>query len=96
MNGEFEVSQSNLAEEKLRELLEVFRLRGKAAPAARAVRWIIEELSRTPMQFGESRDYLEELNLHVRVGFARPWRVNYAVHLPSQSVFIQMGGATES
>jgi hypothetical protein len=49
----------------------------------------MEELARTPTAFGESRDYLEHLDLRMRIGFAGPFSVQYAVHEPTRQVFIR-------
>ena len=89
MNGEFKVSQSGLANRQLAELLEALRKRGAGGVAAQAARWIIEELARTPLEFFESRNHLEHLELYVRVGFAGPWKVEFAVHVLHRKVFIR-------
>lgn len=65
------------------------RERGILALALRASKWIMEKLARTPMVFGESRDYLEHLDLRMRIGFAGPFSVQFAVHEPSRQVFIR-------
>ncbi len=92
MNGDFAVSQSMLAMEQLDEILSVLRGRGETALAASSVRWILEELTRTPMEFGESRFHLEFLDLFVRVGFSGPICVNYSVNPASHQVFIRRWG----
>jgi hypothetical protein len=89
MNGAFAVSQSGRAAEELAAILELLRQRGETAIAARSVHWILEELSRTPLEFGESRYHLEHFDLYIRVGFAGPCRVNFAVSVPHRQVFIR-------
>ena len=84
MNGDFALSQSIRAEEELDNLLILLNARGEWVPAAPALRWIFEELARTPMEFGESREYLEHLDLHVRVAFVDPFRVKFAVNFPNR------------
>jgi hypothetical protein len=70
-------------------MIESLRGRGESRLAVHALRWIIEELTRTPMEFGESRNYLSQLGLHVRVGFAGPCGVVYAVSVEHHMVFIR-------
>lgn len=92
MNGAFQVAQAQQVTEQFRELLDVARVRGILAPTARAARWVLEELARTPMEFGESREYLTHLDLHLRIGFAGPIYVEFAVNLPNRMVFIRRYG----
>jgi hypothetical protein len=89
MNGEFSLSFSKRTALELRRLLDVLRDRGKLESATRALRWIAEELSRTPMEFGESRYDLQHLDLHLRVACIGEIRVDFAVHLRSHQVFIR-------
>ena len=89
MNGEYSVSQSPLTREELWALLEVARATGRKRVAIQSVRWILEELSRTPLEFGESRNDLPHLDLHLRVAYTGPIRVDFAVHVIQRKVFIR-------
>jgi hypothetical protein len=92
MSDEFRVSQSQKVVEEFRHLLDTARDRGILAITLRASRWILEELARTPMEFGESREHLPHLDLHLRIGFAGPVYVEFAVNLIGRVVFIRRFG----
>jgi hypothetical protein len=95
MNGEFALSQSQRADEELAALLAFLQRQGNWKLTSLALKWTLEELTRTPMRFGESRGDLSDLELHMRVGLVEPFRVDYAVHLPSHQVFIQHWGLNQ-
>ena len=88
----FQVTQSKLIMEQFRQVLDLARERGILPLTLRASRWISEELARTPMEFGESREYLPGLDLHMRIGFAGPVYAEFAVNLPNRIVFIRRIG----
>lgn len=54
-----------------------------------AARWIVEELARTPNEFGESRDWFADAGTQARCGFAGPLYVAFGVHEESQVVFLR-------
>ncbi len=85
---EYTVSASPTVTAQLKHALDTARTLGVFPLASRAARWISEELARTPLEFGESRGYLPHLHLHIRLGFARPLSVRFAVHEPSKQVFV--------
>jgi hypothetical protein len=85
----FQVSHSQQVMEDFRRILDLARDRGILRVTLRASRWILEELARTPMEFGESREYLPHLGLHLRIGFAGPIYAEFAVNLPNRIVFIR-------
>ena len=89
MPDEYQVHSSGLVTEQFREVLRRAQERGILPLALRASKWIMEELARTPMVFGESRDYLAHLDLRLRIGFAGPFSVQFAVHEESRQVFIR-------
>jgi hypothetical protein len=86
---EYQVHSSGRVTEQFREVMNAARDRGILTLALRASKWIMEELARTPMLFGESRDYFAHLDLHLRIGFAGPFSVQFAVHEESRQVFIR-------
>jgi hypothetical protein len=92
VSEEFQIFQSQMAVEEFRRLLDRARERGILPITVRASRWILEELARTPMEFGESREYLTHLDLHLRIGFAGPVYTEFGVNLPNQAVFIRRFG----
>lgn len=61
MSPDFQVSHSQLVMEEFRRVLDIARERGILPLTLRASRWILEELARTPMEFGESREYRPHL-----------------------------------
>lgn len=77
---------------QLRAAIEVARTHGDFAVAVRASRWILDELTRTPASFGESRNYFAEAELHERIGFAGPIFVVFGIHEPSRTVFVSKIG----
>jgi hypothetical protein len=89
MADEYRLAPSEAANEELRQGLLAANAHGVLPVTLRAARWIMEELRRTPLSFGESRDYLPHLELHMRVGFARPLSVHFAVHERTRQVFIR-------
>jgi hypothetical protein len=86
---EYQVHSSGIVTEQFREALRAAIGRGVRLLALQASKWIMEELAPTPMTFGESRDYLDHMELHLRVGFAGPFTVQFAVHEESKQVFIR-------
>jgi len=61
MNGQFSLSQPEAVEKQLASLLETLADRGERRSARATIRWILEELARTPMEFGESREEMHQL-----------------------------------
>ena len=62
----------------------------------RALRWMLEELERTPLEFGESREGSDVDRLRLRIGFVEPLVVNFGVHEPSRNVFVSRVGLSGS
>jgi hypothetical protein len=89
MSEEFAVSQSRNTIAHLKHLIELLRNQGKGEVTAKSLRWIQGELSRTPMQFGESRYRLEHLDLQLRIAFVGTLAVEFAVNEASRQVFIR-------
>jgi hypothetical protein len=52
-----------------------------------AARWIEEELHRAPHELGESRSRLPAMGFELRITFAGPLQVEYAIHEPSKTVY---------
>ncbi|WP_439630255.1 hypothetical protein [Gemmata sp.] len=92
----FEVAHSRAVLEEFRQVLDHARDGGVLPIALRASRWIMEELALTPLEFGESREYLTHLDLFLRIGFAGPLYVEFAVNLPNRIVFIRRFGFSPS
>jgi hypothetical protein len=57
--------------------------------AVAASLWIEDELARTPLEFGESREEYPAAGIQMRIGFARPFAVRFGVHEQSKNVFIR-------
>jgi hypothetical protein len=72
------------------QFLQVFSLvgaEGRQSEALRAARWIMEELRRTPHEFGESR--WETRSLLARFAIGRPVLVEFAIHRTERVVFLR-------
>ena len=84
----FFVSSSEAVREMFRTVMENARSQGKLKSAVQAAEWIFEELARTPMEFGESRDEYPSLDLHVRLAIIGPLAVQFAVNVEQKMVFL--------
>jgi len=84
----YDVSASLAARERFRHAIEKARVAGQFDVAVQAAKWIREELARTPLEFGESREVLPAMQLQVRVAFVRPLGVKFGVHEVEKKVFI--------
>jgi hypothetical protein len=58
----------------------------------RAARYVIEELAYDPNHFGESRGLLPHMELSLRIAFAPPLYVEFAIHEVSKQVFVRRFG----
>ena len=85
----FRIDQSAAVVAEIRRAMELARSQGRLRLFGQALKWVYEELERTPRQFGESRGYLEGLDLWLRIGFAGPLSVQYGVHFGERRVFLQ-------
>ena len=73
----YEVVASQEVRERIKSLIARAREMDQYAPALESLKWIVEELRRTPLEFGESREYLEAAKLRVRVAFVGPFLVGF-------------------
>lgn len=55
----------------------------------RAARWVLEELARTPTEFGESGPRWERLGIAGRRGFAGPLYVDFGVDDTNRFVYLR-------
>ena len=85
----FTVSHSKVVADEFQRLIELAKSQGRLRLAVRAGRFLWDELGYDPESFGESREYYAAADLHARVAFARPWCVEFAIHLPSKTVFLR-------
>lgn len=88
----YRVSQSAAVDEQLRGIIAQARAEGRLRALTAALKWVKEELERTPDEFGESREYYAAAALAARIGFARPLAVGFGVHEPSRTVFVRRFG----
>lgn len=84
----FSVSVSEAVEERIHYAMRAADASGPNPFAKRAAAWILEELARTPLEFGESRHELTSMRLKLRVAFVDPFVVRFAAHEDSHQVFI--------
>lgn len=85
----FQVTNPSAVTEEYLRLTDEARTRGILPQVLRATKWIMEELARTPLEFGESREDLPGMRLHVRIAFVGPLAVQFAVHFDQPIVFIR-------
>ncbi len=91
----YEVANSLEVGRQFRAAVEAARIHGEFAIAVRASRWILDELTRSPASFGESRNFLVAAELHVRIGFAGPVYAVFGIHEPSRTVFVRKIGYSQ-
>ncbi len=85
----YRVSQSQLTTERFRELVALAAQQGRRRLVLRAARYAIDELAYDPLKFGESRGILLHLHLELRIAFAPPLYVEFAVHEEARQVFLR-------
>lgn len=84
----YRVVNSGFVAERFREL--VLATPPNERPVLlQAGRWIIEELSRTPSEFGESQERLSATGWILRRGFAPPLFVEFAIDESNHIVYIK-------
>ena len=88
-NDWYQVVNSAAVAEQFRQLAEQARVSGRLPLVLRAARWVVEELARTPTEFGESWTERPGSAVILRRGFARPLYVEYGVHQDERVVFIR-------
>lgn len=88
----FQVSQSQQVTEQFLALAALAQIQGRRAAVFRACLYIMDELAYDPLHFGESREELVDLQLKMRIAFAPPIYVQFAVHEQSRQVFIRKFG----
>jgi len=95
MDERYEVSNAGGVSDELRAAFALAESKTILALAVRAAKWIVEELERTPGEFGESRDFLAYADIQVRIAFAAPLFVVFGIHEDSRTVFIRKIGWLE-
>lgn len=80
----YRVDHSGAVADEFRRLADLAHGSGRLPAFLRAARWIVEELARTPHEFGESRERYEALRLTRRCGI-----VDYAINDEHRIVFIR-------
>ena len=95
MDVRYRVSNAGRVSDELRAALAQAERKGILPLAVRAARWIVEELERTPNEFGESRDCLAYADIQIRIAFAAPLFVAFGIHDESRTVFVRKIGWLE-
>ena len=90
--GPYQVSNAGRVSDELRDAFAQAEAKGLLPLAVRAAKWIVEELERTPKEFGESRDFLTYASIQMRIGFAAPLFAVFGIHEDSRTVFIRKIG----
>jgi hypothetical protein len=93
--GRYRLSQSGRVSDQLRAVFARGAAEGASRVTAQAAKWMIEELERTPAEFGESRDFLAHAELQSRIAFVPPIYVRFAIHEPTRTVFVGRIGWTK-
>jgi hypothetical protein len=88
----YRVSQSQLVNEQFLHLVALATEQGRRRLVLRAARYVVEELAYDPVRFGESRGVLPHLELSLRIAFAPPVYVEFAIHEPTRQVFVRHFG----
>ncbi len=95
MNGHYQISNASRNSDELQAVFAQADAKGILPLAVKAARWIVEELERTPDEFGESRDLLAYAGIRMRIAFAAPLFVVFGIHDSSRTVFIRRIGWLE-
>jgi hypothetical protein len=85
----YRVVNSGAVAEQFRQLADEARTHGRLTGFKQAARWIMEELARTPEEFGESWFVRPGSALTFRRGFARPLYVEYAFDTANRIVYLR-------
>ena len=88
----YEVSQSRLVTEQFLQLFARAEQLGWREVFLEAGGYMMDELAYEPLRFGESRGTLPHLDLEMRIAFAPPLYVEFAVHEQTHQVFIRHFG----
>ena len=90
MSGTYQLIPTSNAREQLVAIFQWARLAEKPQEYANALLWIISELERTPLEFGEGHYALEDsgVELKFRTAFAGRVMVRFAVREATKQVFI--------
>jgi hypothetical protein len=89
MDERYQVVNSQAVAEQFRNLAEEARAADRLPLFLAAARWIMEELARTPTEFGESWTTRPGSDLIFRRGFAGPLFVQYAISEHNHVVYIR-------
>lgn len=85
----FLVSQSQVISDAFRKLMDQAQTEGRLTLVLRASRYLLDELAYDPLRWGEPREHLVHANLQMRIAFAGPIYVEFAVHEPNRITFIR-------
>ena len=85
----YRVTNAEDVREQFESLAAVARESGQLRLFVAASRWILEELARTPLEFGESWGQRPGSRLVLRRGFAGPLYVEYAIDTEHRVVFLR-------
>lgn len=77
-----------MASAQLRTILDVAALKGKLLEVVEAGDWMHSELERSPLEFGESRDFKKASQLYMRIGFVSSLFALFGVHETKKVVFV--------
>ena len=88
----YQVSQSQIITDEFLRLFTFAQSLGWRKLFLDASRYMMDELAYDPNHFGESRGILPGLELEMRIAFAPPVYVEFAVHERSHQVFIRHFG----
>lgn len=87
--GEYTVSNSGVVADEFRHVTTAAKAQGRLPITLVAAKWVLSELAREPLRFGESRYAQRASGFLIRVGFARPLYVEFGVHEPTRQVYLR-------
>lgn len=87
--AKYTVSQPAHVTEQFLQIVALAELQGCGNVVLDACRYTMDELADDPLHLGESRGSFPHLQLELRMAFAPPVSVQFAIHEQSRQVFIR-------
>jgi len=88
----YRVSNPNVVTDQFHIAMGIARERGTLRSAVASAKWMWEEMARTPEEFGESRFFLPNAELHMRIAMVGPQYVWFGFHESARVVFVREFG----
>jgi hypothetical protein len=85
----YRIVASEVIRQQMRQLTATATLEGREQQLNAALVQLVQRLTNDPLEFGEPRYHLREMDLHLRRGAIAPLLVNYGVNVEHRFVVIQ-------